>query len=230
MNNPEGVFKNRKAFLTGASRGIGKCICELLKKEGADVFAPARDELDLSDRESIGRYVKSNSNLDIDIFIHCAAINELSGIDEIDSDLIDRVFQVNYCAPLELLKMCVSGMKEKRHGRIVFISSLYAIISKERRIAYSSSKNALTGLTKTLALELAPYQIMVNAVAPGYVLTDMTKKNLSIEEITKIKSDIPTGQFQTEQDVAELTAFLCSGRNNSITGQLIAIDGGYTCK
>jgi len=216
-------------FLTGGSRGIGKCIRTLFKNEGAEILAPGREALDLSNRESIQRYIQKNRNLEIDIFIHCAGINELAGIDEISNEIIDRVFQVNYYAPLELLKAYVPGMREKRYGRIVFISSLYAMVSKERRIAYSSSKNALTGLTKTLTLELAPYQIMVNAVAPGYVMTEMTEKNLSPEEIKKIQNSIPTGRFQTEQDIAELTAFLCSERNQSITGQLIAVDGGYTC-
>ena len=121
-------------------------------------------------------------------------------------------------------------MKNQKWGRIVFISSLYGIVSRERRIAYSSSKNALNGLCKSLAIELGEDNILVNCVAPGYVMTDMTRKNLSEEEINAITNNIPTRRFQTTEDIANITAFLCSDLNQSITGQLIAVDGGFTCK
>lgn len=224
------IFGNKSVFLTGGSRGIGKVIKDLLEKEGLEVIAPSRKELDLASKESIDHYLKENRDLRPDIFIHCAGTNELAGITEVDQDLLERVFQVNYYAPVALLKQFTASMKEKRWGRIVFISSLYAIVSKERRIAYSSSKNALNGLTKTLALELAEDHILVNEVAPGYVMTDMTRKNLLPDEIREIGSNIPTGRFQSEEDIAYLTAFLCSEQNKSITGQLIAVDGGYLCR
>ena len=121
-------------------------------------------------------------------------------------------------------------MKNKQKGQIIYISSLTAIVAKEGRISYATSKNAITGLTKTLALELAPYSICVNAVAPGYVLTDMTHKNLTEDEIIKIKNDIPTGKFQEPEEIANFVMFLCSEYNQSITGQLISIDGGFLCK
>ena len=126
--------------------------------------------------------------------------------------------------------MLVPGMRRRKKGKILLISSLYALISRERRIAYSSSKSALTGLMRTLALELAGDQILVNAVAPGYVMTDMTTQNLTQAEIASISAQIPTGRFQTEDDIAQLAAFLCSDANRSITGQLIAVDGGLTCR
>ena len=154
----------------------------------------------------------------------------MAGIEEIDTALAQRVFQVNYFAALELLHAAVPGMRARKEGKVLFISSLYALIARERRIAYSSSKSALTGLMKTLALELAGDQILVNAIAPGYVMTEMTTQNLSLKEIQRITAEIPTGRFQTEEDIAALAAFLCSTANRSITGQLIAVDGGYTCR
>lgn len=220
----------RRLFLTGGSRGIGKCIGSLFADRGAEVIAPGRDELDLSSRDSIQGYLRKHGDMSVDMFIHCAGINELAGVEEIDDGLVDRVFQINYHAPLALLKAFVPAMRANQYGKIVFISSLYAIVSRERRIAYSSSKNALTGLMKTLALELAPDQIMVNAIAPGYVMTEMTKKNLTGPELERIQSSIPTGRFQSERDIASLAAFLCSAENQSITGQLIAVDGGFTCR
>lgn len=218
------------AFLTGGSRGIGKAIKESLEKASISVIAPTRTELDLSSSESITKYLEKNTNLVPDIFVHCAGINELAGIEEISQDLILRVFQVNYNSAVQLLKSFVPSMKKKEYGKIVFVSSLYGIVSRERRIAYSSSKNALNGLCKSLALELAPYNILVNSVAPGYVMTDMTKKNLTEEEIKNIEKNIPTGRFQSEDEIAEAVVFFCSEKNKSITGQLLAVDGGFLCR
>ena len=144
--------------------------------------------------------------------------------------MLSRVYDVNLFAPIHLLKAFCQNMQENKWGRIVFISSLYGIVSRERRIAYSSSKNALTGLCKSLAIELGENNILVNCVAPGYVMTDMTRKNLSETEIKNIESQMPTHRFQTTEDIANLTAFLCSDLNQSITGQLIAVDGGFICK
>lgn len=222
-------FTKKTVFLTGGSRGIGKKIKEIFQENGAVVIAPERAELDLSNVESIERYL-NNNRMNIDIFIHCAGINEIAGIEEIEVGTLNRVFQVNYMAPVMLINKFVAYMKKQEWGKIVFVSSLYALVSRERRIAYSSSKNALTGLMKTLALELAPQNIMVNAVAPGYVMTDMTRRNLSQAEIREIENRLPTGRFQKEEEIANMIAFLCSDLNGSITGQLIAVDGGFTCR
>lgn len=223
------TYDKKKVFLTGGSRGIGKKIKNLFTELNAEVIAPNRNELNLLSRENIVSYLENNNILP-DIFIHCAGINELADITEINENVLDQVFQVNYFSAISLLNNFIISMKEKGWGRIVFISSIYAIVSRERRIAYSSTKNALTGLAKTMALELAPYGILVNSIAPGYIMTEMTKKNLSIKEINDIKNNIPTGKFQSEEDIASLAAFLCSDYNKSITGQLIAVDGGFTCR
>lgn len=223
-------LEKKNVFMTGASRGIGKKIKEAFLDCGAQVAAPGRNELDLSDRENIVRYLDENPEIHPDIFVHCAGINELAGIEEIGFDTLDQVFQVNHHAPAALIRQFSRHMKDNGWGRIVFISSVYALVSRERRIAYASSKNALTGLTKTLTLELAKYNILTNSVAPGYILTDMTKKNLSREEIQRIQDMIPAGRLQTEEDIANLTVFLCSDLNQSITGQVIAADGGFTCR
>lgn len=223
-------LSGKTAFVTGGSRGIGKTIVEVLQSGGACVLAPTRSELDLSDFSSIDAYLKKQKDLKVDIFIHCAGINELAGINEISQDLLSKVYSVNLFAPIHLLKAVCPNMQNNKWGRIVLISSLYGIVSKERRIAYSSSKNALTGLCKSLAIELGENNILVNCVAPGYVMTDMTRKNLSEAEIKNIETQMPTHRFQTAEDIANLIAFLCSDLNQSITGQLIAVDGGFTCK
>ena len=225
-----GMFKDKTVFITGASRGIGRCIKAGFEKEGARVIAPSRDELDLSSKKSVRQYIENNDLSETDIFIHCAGINVKAGIDEINEEILEDVFEVNLFSPISLIKSISEGMKRRKTGRIILISSLYAIVSKERRIAYSTSKNALTGLAKTLTLELAPYGILTNCIAPGYVMTDMTRNNLSEDEIAKIEHDIPTGRFQTEKEISDTVMFLCSDNNQSITGQLIAVDGGFLCK
>lgn len=222
-------MREKRVLITGASGGIGRYIKKIFEEAGNEVIAPTRKEMDLSNRESIRRFIKSYGT-ETDIFVHCAGVNLLSQIDQISMSMIDTVFQTNTFSAVEIISGIVSHMKEQRFGRIILISSLYAIISREKRIAYSMSKNALTGLAKTLSLELGQYNILTNCVAPGYVMTDMTRKNLSIQEIERIRESIPTKQFQSEQDIANIVMFLCSEMNQSITGQLIAVDGGFTCK
>lgn len=222
-------LRGKVALVTGASRGIGFSIKQALEKCGATVIAPTRDIVDLSDLKSTEDYALSLKNQNIDIFVHCAGVNKLAGIKEIDAKIFQEVLNVNLISPTILLKEIVPCMEANSWGRVVLISSLYSIVSRERRIAYSASKNALTGLCKSLAIEVGPNNILVNAVAPGYVMTEMTKKNLSEQEIHNIEKNIPTGRFQTCDDVAHLVAFLSSSLNNSITGQLIAVDGGFLC-
>lgn len=224
------VFESSTVFLTGAGRGIGKRIKEMFIENGAEVIAPTHEELDLADAHAVKEYLETYNKKNPDIFIHCAGINKLAGIEDVDQRLLQDVMQVNCFSAVQLLNGFIPKMKKQEYGRIVFISSLYAKISREKRIAYSASKNAITGIMKSIALETAPYNILLNAVAPGYVMTDMTKKNLNDQEIQDIQRKIPTGRFQTEADIASLIFFLCSQFNQSITGQLISVDGGFTCR
>jgi len=226
----EVIFKGKTLFLTGGSRGIGREIARVFAENGAQVIAPSRREMDLSNNESICRYCEEHSEISPDIFIHSAGVNELAGINEITPEILKYVFQINIHASAILLSKLCGGMRARHWGRIVFISSLYAIVSRERRIAYSASKHALTGLMKAAALELAPENVLVNSVAPGYVMTEMTKKNLSERELEAVIANIPTGRLQTEREIADMAAFLCSDSNRSITGQLIAVDGGFICR
>lgn len=222
-------FTEKTVFLTGGSGGIGTIIRNTFEECGAKVIAPVLDEMDMTRLSSVNEYFDRREPVDAQVFIHCAGINDLAGIDEIDEDLLERVFHVNCMAPALIMKRLVPAMKAACYGRVVLISSLYGIVSRERRIAYSSSKHALNGLMKSLALELGEYNILINAVAPGYVMTEMTRKNLSQSEQEAICRQIPTGRFQDAQEIANCAAFLCSSLNQSISGQLIAVDGGFTC-
>ncbi|SFQ23946.1 Enoyl-(Acyl carrier protein) reductase [Lachnospiraceae bacterium XBB1006] len=222
-------FIGKTLFLTGGRGGIGSVIKDRFISAGATVIAPTSDELDLSKAESIAKYLKENDLL-ADMVIHAAGINELAGIIDVTEEVLYNVFQVNVFSFVELLKGLVPKMKEQSYGRIVGISSLYGIVSKEKRIPYSASKHAMTGLIKSTALELAENNILINGVAPGYVMTKMTEKNLSKEELDNLKNEIPTHRLQEAIEIADLCLFLCSSMNQSITGQIIPVDGGFTCR
>ena len=222
-------FDGKKVFLTGGSGGIGRHIYKAFENEGGLVTAPSHDLLDLSSEISITRYLQTSS-CDFDVFVHCAGINPLAGVEEINSKIMEDTYYINCIAPVLLLNRFINKMRERKMGRIVFLSSLYASVSRERRIAYSAAKSALSGIMKSMALELAKDGILVNCVAPGYVMTEMTCKNLSREEIDQIKSNIPTQRLQTADEIADVVMFLSSNRNKSITGQLITVDGGFLCR
>lgn len=223
-------FKGKTVFITGASKGIGKQIADRFIKCGANVIAPRRSELDLADRMSIADYLDRHQNMDTDIMIFCAGVNYKASIENITLDKLYETFQVNLFSAIQIINRYIENMKKKKNGKIIFISSLYAIVSKEERTSYSASKNALTGLMKTLALEGAEDGICVNAVAPGYVLTEMTQKNLSEEELKEIECQIPMHRLQETEEIADVVLFLAGHWNKSITGQLISVDGGFLCR
>jgi NAD(P)-dependent dehydrogenase (short-subunit alcohol dehydrogenase family) len=226
---PDYRYEAGTALITGASRGIGAAIAARLQGEGIRVFSPLSNELDLSSSVSIDRYV-STLTQPIDILINNAGINRLGSIDEISSADFEDVIQINFLGHFRLTQGLVKGMKARRYGRIVNISSIWSLVSRERRMAYSATKAAINGLTRAQALELAPYNILVNALAPGYVNTDLTKKNNTSAELEAIAMQIPLGRLAEPSEIAECVAFLCSPKNSYITGQVIAIDGGYLCK
>jgi NAD(P)-dependent dehydrogenase (short-subunit alcohol dehydrogenase family) len=226
---PDSQYEASTALITGASRGIGAAIAARLQGEGIRVLSPLSKALDLLSSVSIDRYL-STLTQPIDILINNAGINRLGSIDEISSTDFEDVIQINLLGHFRLTQGLVKGMKARRYGRIVNISSIWSLVSRERRMAYSSTKAAINGLTRAQALELAPYNILVNALAPGYVNTDLTKKNNTSAELEAIATQIPLGRLAEPSEIAECVAFLCSPKNSYITGQVIAIDGGYLCK
>ena len=222
-------MKRKTALITGSSRGIGKSIKESLSKDGIAIINPSRDILDLSSPKSIDEFL-SQLTTHIDIVINNAGILKVGQHDEISTDDFHEVFQVNVVAPFKLISGLVEGMKHQKFGRIVNISSIWGQKSKEGRTLYSSSKAALDALTRSLAIEFAAYNILINSVAPGYIETDMLKQYNTEKELLKIKDTIPMKRFGKKIEIAELVKFLCSENNSYITGQILTIDGGYVCK
>ena len=221
-------MKKKTALVTGASRGIGKSIKESLLNEQIEVISPSRNELDLSSSESINDFL-TNLSKSIDILVNNAGILKVGKHNELSSSDFQEILQVNVIAPFVLMSKLSDSMKENKFGRIVNISSIWSQVSREGRSIYSASKAAVDSLTRSFALELSSYNILVNSIAPGYVNTELIKKNNSQTELDYIKKNIPLGRFAETSEIANLVTFLCSEKNSYITGQVITIDGGYTC-
>lgn len=216
----------RNVLITGASRGLGKEILSELKKNGFNCISPSRKELDISDTRSIDTFFQK-LNIPIDILINNAGINILGDIESIHSDDINNMVNINLLAPLKLIQYVSKDMKLNRYGKIINISSIWGVRSKEYRTLYSLTKFGINGLTKSLARELGEYGILVNSVAPGYINTEMTEKNVSKDEQNKIKDTIPLKRFAEPIEIAKIIAFLISDDNSYITGQTIIADGGF---
>jgi len=219
----------RTALVTGASRGIGAATAARFKALGATVLAPSRAELDLADGASIAAYVKG-LGAPVDILVNNAGVNWPQPLVELDDARLDETLNVNLAAPARLARGLAPGMVERGYGRIVNVSSMLALVAREGRAAYSASKAGLVGLTRAIALELAPHGVLVNAIAPGYIATDLTRQNNSPAELEQVVAGIPLGRLAEPEEIAELIAFLCSARNSYVTGQVLACDGGYTCR
>ena len=222
-------MEKKTALVTGASGGIGKSIKESLINEQIEVISPSRSELDLSSSESINDFL-TNLSKSIDILVNNAGILKVGKHNELSSSDFQEILQVNVIAPFVLMSKLSDSMKENKFGRIVNISSIWSQVSREGRSIYSASKAAVDSLTRSFALELSSYNILVNSIAPGYVNTELIKKNNSQTELDYIKKNIPLGRFAETSEIANLVTFLCSEKNSYITGQVITIDGGYIFK
>lgn len=221
-------MKKKNALVTGASRGIGLAIADCFKKQGINVLAPGRKELDLLSKDSIANYL-AGLKCPVDILVNNAGINMLGGIVSLEERNIQETIQVNLLAPLDIIRNVAPRMMHKKYGRILNIGSIWGLITKPGRVTYTLTKSGLGGLTRSMAVELAPYNVLVNCVAPGYVDTELTRKNNTSRELEKIKKSIPLQRLANPGEIAELAYFLCSDKNTYITGQTIAIDGGYLC-
>lgn len=216
-----------KALVTGASRGIGKAIKELFEERGIFVFAPTRAEMNLSSNDSIEAYAKTLP--EIDILVNCAGINELASIEEMTEQKLQETIQVNLLSQTILTKLLSKNMIKNKYGRIVNFASIWCDFSKERRIMYSIAKAGVKGLTTATAVELSKYNVLCNAVAPGFVNTEMTSQNNTPAQIAKLAEALPIKRMAEPKEIAEFVYFLTSDKNSFITGQTIFIDGGFSC-
>jgi NAD(P)-dependent dehydrogenase (short-subunit alcohol dehydrogenase family) len=221
---------NRTVLITGGARGIGAAITQTLLAKGYTIVAPTRAQLDLSLPSSVEAYIAANRELTIDILINNAGINVLRSIAEIDENSWQSMLQTNLSAALRLTQAYAPGMQSRGWGRILNISTIFSLVTKERRAVYSMTKAALNALTRSSAVEFGPSGVLVNALAPGYVDTALTRQNNSPEAIAAITATIPLRRLADAEELAQAAVFLVSEENTYLTGQTIVVDGGFTCQ
>jgi len=215
-------------LLTGGSGAIGSAIKESLGKLGHSVTSPNSTDLDLSDPQGVSNWISANSNYEFDGIVLCAGINIPRNLIEVKSEEYLRVLQVNTHSSKELLRSYLPGMKKRKFGRIVAISSSYALIARDGRSSYSISKAALEALVRSVAIENASFNILANSVIPGFIETPLTLKNNNEAQIQKIIERIPVGRLGTTNEIAIMVNYLISESNTYLTGQSIHIDGGFS--
>jgi 3-oxoacyl-[acyl-carrier protein] reductase len=136
---------------------------------------------------------------------------------------------INLRAPLLLSQAVAAGMRERGWGRIVNVASIWSVITKPGRAMYTAAKAGLAGLTRTLAVELAPSGVLVNTVSPGFTRTELTAATLSPQDAASLAGQVPAGRFAEPAEIAQVVLFLASPANTYLTGQNIVVDGGFTC-
>ena len=242
-------FKDKTVIITGGTRGIGAAMVSAFCDADANVVVTGTKktkvespgvadiqnniqyhQLDYSSAESVKEFISLIKGLDkVDVLINNAGVNKIDTISEISIDDWDWMNTINLKGPFLLTQAVSENMKKQKSGKIINIASIFSVVSKVKRAAYSATKWGLIGFTKAVALELAPFNIQVNAVSPGFVDTDLTRKILGLENMKQLEETIPQGRLATPDEIAKVVLFLCSDQNTYITGQNIVVDGGFTC-
>lgn len=239
-------FNDKTAIVTGGNRGIGKTISEALLRSNCRVIITSTDKcpgwckayqycehrkLDFLNQVSVKNFLEEIISLKtIDILINNAAIQISQPVYEFNEEDWDMVLKINLYGPMQMIRAVTPKMKASANGKILNISSIAGIVSKKGQSAYSASKAGLIGLTRSSALDMAPYNVLINALCPGPTSTGMVENLLTEDQKKAIKADIPLGRFARSQEITNFALFLCSDLNTYITGQTIIVDGGATAR
>jgi len=241
------IYKNKVVLVTGASRGIGKAIAYKFASQGAYVLGTATTEesaqkisnnfkkkkflgfgfvLNIAKKSSIEQFEKNIEDLDApNILINNAGITRDNLLMRMKDDEWEDVMHVNLTGMFRMTKLCLRGMMKARFGRIINISSVVGLTGNPGQTNYSASKAGMIGFTRSLAKEVGSRGITVNAVAPGFIKTDMTDV-LSDEVHESLLQHITLGRLGEPDEIASVVDFLASERAAYITGQTISVNGG----
>ena len=247
----EKALQGRIAVITGASKGLGKQMAESLAAEGAAVALVARNKelldgvaagigrqggkaevivADVTDEAAVSDVARQVSEkLGVcDILINNAGINNRKSVDEFTLKEWNEIVAVNLTAPFLMCRALVPEMKKARWGRIINMTSIMAHVSLPQRTGYSATKAGLLGMTRALALELAPWQITANGISPGPFATEMNRAIIDDpEKNAQFLARIPAGRWGKVEEIGRLAVYLCSEEAGFITGTDIVIDGGW---
>jgi len=244
------TLQSKNVFVTGGSRGIGKACVELFLKASANVaftYQSAKEDaekiindyngssklkcykVDLSDADEIEKAVTSvlNDFERIDVIVNNAGIWKEAAIDEMTIEQWNETININLTSSYLITKYLVPGMKKNKFGRIINIASTAGQRGEAFHSHYAASKGGMISLTKSLASELGNFNITVNCVAPGWVITDMTTDALNdVNTLNKVKSDIPLNKIAQPEEIAGPVLFLASNLASHITGEILNVNGG----
>ncbi|SEE85468.1 SDR family oxidoreductase [Ruania alba] len=243
-------FQGSRVLVTGGSRGIGRGIALAFARSGADVTCAQRTpgdlgghdihnggsistkEVDLTSRESVGQLASDvNDEGPIDILVNNAGMQAWHDSADFPLDEFDRILEVNLRAVFHLTQAIGSRMVERRAGKIITIASLTSFIGGYRAPAYVASKGAVAQLTKALCNEWAPLGVNVNAIAPGYIETEL---NTALKEddvrSTEIMRRIPADRWGEPDEIADAALFLASDSARYIHGIVLPVDGGWLAR
>ena len=236
-------FSGKIAVVTGASRGIGREIAAELRNAGADVFGTATSEkgaagiseylgegrglvLNVADQASVDAFAEKVKAVgDPDILVNNAGITRDGLLMRMKDSDWDDVISTNLSSVYRMSKVFLRGMMKKRYGRIVSVSSVVGLMGNAGQTNYAAAEAGIIGFTRSLAKEVASRGITVNAVAPGFIATDMTAA-LTDEQKQKISAEIPSGRLGSAADIANAVLFLASDASSYITGDVINVNGG----
>lgn len=242
------MLKDKVILVTGASRGIGRAIALMAARNGATVVAnynmsenEANDLLKQAQKEGVcidifRADISIDSEIDrlfkhikekygrMDALVNNAGIVINNLLMMTRTEELDKVIEVNCKGALLCMRLASKLMMKQRSGRIVNISSIVGVDGNSGQVAYAGSKAFIIGMTKSAAKELGMYGISVNAVAPGFIDTDMTR-SLKPEIKERLLLNIPLGRIGTPEDVAKTVVFLCSDMSEYVSGQVIGVDG-----
>ncbi|HUG82483.1 MAG TPA: SDR family NAD(P)-dependent oxidoreductase [Bryobacterales bacterium] len=239
------------AVITGASKGLGRQMAESLAASGAAVGLVARnkallDEVASGIRDKGGKAAVAVADVSnetavadvakqiteqlgtCDILINNAGINNRKPVDEFSMAEWNEIIGINLTGPFLMCRAFVPGMKAKKWGRIINMTSIMSHVSIPLRTGYSTTKSGLLGMTRALALELAPHHITANGISPGPFATEMNQPILDDpEKNAQFLSRIPAGRWGKVEEIGALAVYLCSEEAGFITGTDIVIDGGW---